>query len=278
MQSSILVRYSEIGIKGKNRPFFEKALVRNIKDCLGKNKLAYNKVNRYRGRIIVFIDHAEKASHFLKNVFGIASLSPAEEVDADIETLKAKTMEFALEKGLNKNNTFRITSKRINKLFPYESMKLNEIIGAFIQEKTHAKVSLEKSDINIRIEVIDKKAYVFCQKIECHAGLPVGTEGKIACLIENRADVLAAILMMRHGCEPVIVNNKNIDVDLIKKFCYGFELKNVKNIEDDTADVVVVGQTLKDYKKIKTEKLVLRPLVAYTDGEVEDLYKHYNDF
>lgn len=279
MLNAILVRYSEIGIKGKNRPFFEKMLVKNIKDCLRKNNLPYQKVNRYRGRIIIFTNNVDNSIGFLKNVFGIASLSPAEEIDADLEEIKRKVLEFALKKDLVKDKSFRITSKRLNKLFPYDSMKINEIIGSFIQEKTKARVMLEKADLNIRIEVIEKKAYVFCHKINCFGGLPVGTEGKVICVIESYADVLAALLMMKHGCEPLIniINNKNIHIDLIKKFVFGFDLKIIKNMDDADSDVLVVGQTIKNYNKIKTNKLVLRPLISYTDEEVKDAYNLYRN-
>ncbi|HHI04210.1 MAG TPA: tRNA 4-thiouridine(8) synthase ThiI, partial [Candidatus Woesearchaeota archaeon] len=74
MEKVVVIRYSEIGLKGNNRIIFEKKLINNIKDCLKKNKIKYDKIQRLRGRIIIF---AEQKLDCLKYVFGISSFSPA---------------------------------------------------------------------------------------------------------------------------------------------------------------------------------------------------------
>ena len=68
---SVIVRYSEIGIKGHNRPFFEKALVSNIKDCLIRNKISFSDVKREYGRIIVFTEDIKAAVRFLDNAIDV---------------------------------------------------------------------------------------------------------------------------------------------------------------------------------------------------------------
>ena len=80
-----IVRYAEIALKGKNRNFFEKKLARNIKECLKKNKIGYEKVVRLRNRIIIY---SRENCDAVRNVFGISSLSKAIEIEPEMEMIK----------------------------------------------------------------------------------------------------------------------------------------------------------------------------------------------
>ena len=50
---SVVIRYGEISLKGKNRFIFEGRLVDNIKDCFEKNNVKFEKIEKPRGRIII---------------------------------------------------------------------------------------------------------------------------------------------------------------------------------------------------------------------------------
>ena len=104
--NTVLVRYAEIAIKGKNRARFENKLISNIKDCLNKNKVPYENVKRVRGRIIIFTN---EDCNCIKNVFGISSISPSIKIKANLAAINKTAL------NLYSKGSFRITAKRLTK-------------------------------------------------------------------------------------------------------------------------------------------------------------------
>ncbi len=252
MEKVVILRYSEIGLKGNNRIVFEKKLIDNIRDCLKKNKVKYKKIERLRGRIIIF---TEQKLDCLKYVFGISSFSSALVVEPEI-----KEIEKAIESIIKdrKFKTFRVSAQRLNKDFSLTSPEIERTIGSFVCEKLNKKVSLKNFDLEIGIEILDY-AYVFIERIKGLNGLPVGIEGKVVSLIENKNSLLASLLMMKRGCLVIPVSLKKTDISLIKKFAYGFEpeliiIKNPDELdnmaEEHDARAVVIGQTLETFKEL----------------------------
>ncbi|MFC1800761.1 THUMP domain-containing protein, partial [Nanoarchaeota archaeon] len=186
----IIIRYSEIGLKGKNRFFFEKKLVSNIKYCLKQNNIEFSKVTKPRGRIMV---HTDKTCQMLKNVFGISSVSHTKEfltyddLKQSLPTIPSK-------------NSFRVSTQRLDKNFKMTSQEVNRELGALIQEKTNAKVDLKNADITVGIEIIENQFYLYTKTIAGYGGLPLGTEGKVYVLVEDETSLLAAWLVMKRGC------------------------------------------------------------------------------
>ncbi|OGM02898.1 hypothetical protein A3K72_03580 [Candidatus Woesearchaeota archaeon RBG_13_36_6] len=275
---TILVRYSEIGLKGKNRTYFENKLVNNIRECMKKNKVRFSNLHKSRGRILLY--SLPKAATYLKNVFGIASLSIAKEVE-----LNHKAIEKAVEEASRKERfkTFRISVQRLNKNFQKTSMQLEAELGAFVVKRFRKKVKLENPDLNIHIEITDK-AYIFTETVFGFRGLPISTQGKVISLIEDKESLLSTILVMRRGCSAVLVGFKDFDIEPVKRFAYGFEVKFIKlkkfeDIEDiakrNKIKALVVGQTTETIKNLETDLLLLRPLVGYSKLELIQLYKQF---
>lgn len=249
MTDSWLVRYGEIGIKGKNRIYFEKLLVKNMKDCLKKNKIKYKEIVRVRGRIIVM---SEENCEVLKDVFGITSLSPATQTEPD------KIGKTAVK--YYTGGTFRITTQRLTKETNQSSQEMNEKIGKYIVEKTGAKVKLKDADVDIGVELIKNKAYVFNKRIKAAGGLPLGCEGTAAVMLENEDSLKAAYLMMRRGCRIILVEKKKINYDKLKKYSYGMEIKTAKKIPEN-AKVIITSENLNTIKKRKYKQVIIRPLI-----------------
>lgn len=277
----IIIRYGEIGLKKQNRIYFEKLLASNIRDCLKKNSIVFDKINRFRGRVVVL---TEQDCSILSDVFGIVSFSPAIEVKADIEEFKKTALELALAKGLDESKTFRVSAKRLNKKFGMESLKINEEVGGFIWEKTHGKVELVKPEIKIGIEIIDDRAFVFSDSSYGHGGLPIGSEGRVIALLENHNSILAALLMMKRGCIVQPAAFEDFNIDLLKKYAYGqsIELKILKNISElrsfaemKKIDSVAVGQTLDDFKNLDCSLVVFRPLVGMNEEEIKKEFEKF---
>jgi len=277
MEKVIIVRYSEIGLKGNNRIVFEKKLISNIKDCLKKNKVKYEKIQRLRGRIIIF---TEQKLNCLKYVFGISSFSSALVLEPDINEIQKAVSNLIKNK---KFNTFRVSAQRLNKDFSLTSPEIERTIGSFVCEKLNKKVSLKNFDLEIGIEILDN-AYVFTERVKGLNGLPVGCEGRIISLIEDKNSLLASLLIMKRGCYVIPVSLEKTDISLIKKYAYGFEpeLLIIKNFDEldsiskeYNAKAVVVGQTFENFKELELKTMVLRPLIGFEAKEIKQFYDKF---
>ncbi|MDP2951602.1 MAG: tRNA uracil 4-sulfurtransferase ThiI [bacterium] len=195
-----LIHFGEIALKGKNRGFFERALVNNLKKTLEKG--FFKSIQLGFGRIILDLPENpdfKALEEGLKNVFGIANFSFALKAVPEIEDIKEKSL-VLLEKEDFK--TFRITAKRSEKALPFTSQQINEEIGGFIQDKLLKKVKLENPDLTLFIEITNKEAFLFIKKIKGLGGLPVGVSGKAVSLLSGGIDSpVASFLAMKRGLE-----------------------------------------------------------------------------
>ncbi len=257
-----IIRIAEIFLKGKNKKEFEKKLIQNMNLMFEKDII---KLKQLRERIVLYA----KRKLDLKRVFGVSSYSNA------IET-EYKNIKNVLKEELSKKKfkSFRISSKRINKNFEKTSIDINKEIGQFVVDNFHKKVSLENFDLEIGMEVIGKKAYLFFETENGFGGLPVGVEGRIKVIIENKKSILAALLMMKRGCciEPIFF--KKVDIKKLQKYSpKKLKLKILKNISL-TNEQVVSGETLEDFKEDKNN-LILRPLIAFSEDEINKEYRKF---
>ncbi len=257
----ILIRYAEIGTKGRNRGEFENKLVENIKDCLVKNNINAE-ISKIRGRIFI---HYDKNIPQLANVFGIHSFSLAEEAEADLDEIKNKAFSMLKNKRFS---TFRISTQRIEKKIA-PSNEISASVGKFIIEKLNKKVDLHNFDIELNIEIADN-AYLFTEKQKAVGGLPLGIEGSVNVLVSDESSLLAAFLVMKRGCSVNLIAFEKKNIDLLKKYAYGqdINLKIVKEIPKDLP--LVVNDDLENLKDYDVD-LVLRPLVAFSSNEVKKM-------
>ncbi len=203
MFTHTVVHYGEIALKGKNRPDFEKKLVDNIRCAIGKEKV----IKRLFGRII--IDSSDSATlNSLKNAFGVAHFSPCVVADLDMDDIKQKALRVAKSiKPANRNSTFKIDTTRGNKSFQLTSMQTNERVGDIVNEKMKWKVNLTDPDVIIYVEVAEKNAFIYTEKVKGLGGLPVGVTGKVVCLLSGGIDSpVAAWYAMKRGCSVVFVH------------------------------------------------------------------------
>ncbi len=188
-----VIHYGEIGIKGKNRMFFERKLMENLRRLTGK------KVVKKDGRLIIR-GHVEP--ELLVNIpgieyFGLGVQIAHENLYSAIDTvLEHRTF-----------STFKISVKRCDKSFPKTSMDLNKELGAYVVEKYGKKVSLSAPDITVYVEVCRDYAYVYVDKYPGPGGLPVSTQGKVVSLLSGGIDSpVASFLLMKRGCEVVFTH------------------------------------------------------------------------
>src|SRR3989344_7765880 len=210
MFNSIIIHYGEIGIKGKDRSFFEKKLVDNLRWSLKNSDII--SVKRISGRIIIEIDKSTKLAEIkekLANVFGIAHFSFAIRTNLDLEDIKKISLELTQDK-----KSFKVKTVRSNKSFQHSSSDVNNIIGEVIVKSKKLKVNLDNPEQTIFIEITDKDAFVYNEKIKSLGGLPVGVSGKIISLISGGIDSpVSSYLMMKRGCSVIFVHFFNSTIN-----------------------------------------------------------------
>ena len=202
---SILVHYSEIALKGKNRAFFERALVRALE--LGLRGLGVARVKRLYGRILVeFHDAVQvtEVSERLSSVYGIAHFEPATRTQLDLDVIETTIGELIEGTSVG---SFAVATQRPNKQFPLDSMQVNTHVGQFVVDRTGWRVCIDAPELPIQIFLLDHDAYVAFGRLPGPGGLPFGVAGRVACLLSGGIDSpVAANRMIRRGAQPIFIH------------------------------------------------------------------------
>lgn len=196
----VLIHYGELGLKGLNRPLFEKKLIENIGRAF--DGLKYERIRKIQGRIILELTEqsdARKIEDSLKKVFGIAWFAFCFMTEANLENIKELVVnKFQLEACTK----VKVSAKRADKTLPFTSMDVNRELGAYLVKRFNAEISLKEPQKEIFVELAEGKAYIFDRKIKGLYGLPVGVSGKVLHLLSGGIDSpVAAWLLMKRGCE-----------------------------------------------------------------------------
>ena len=200
---SFLIKYAEIGTKGKNRYLFEDALIHQIKNALKKVEGKFL-ASKESGRIYVQAQSAydyDEVIEALQRVFGIAWICPMLQVeDKDFEHLKKIVAEYVDEVYLDKNFTFKVDSRRADKQYPIHSEQMNCDLGEMILEKfPQTRVDVHNPQVLLRVE-IRKVVNIYSLMIPGPGGMPVGTNGKAMLLLSGGIDSpVAGYMIAKRG-------------------------------------------------------------------------------
>ncbi|MBP5311061.1 MAG: tRNA 4-thiouridine(8) synthase ThiI [Lachnospiraceae bacterium] len=203
MYSSFLIKYAEIGIKGKNRYLFENALVQQIKYACRRCEGEFE-VRKAEGRIYVDaltdFDYDETVDN-LKTVFGISGICPMIQLeDNDFDVICKNVIDYFDKQYPDKNKTFKVFARRSRKSYPKNSMQLNADIGeVLLNAFPELKVDVHDPDICLYVE-IREKVYIYSQIIPGPGGMPVGTNGKAMLLLSGGIDSpVAGYMISKRG-------------------------------------------------------------------------------
>src|SRR5882762_9395375 len=203
--NSIVVHYKELGLKGKNRPWFVRLLVRNIRASL--TGLGIPAVRVVMGRIEIDLGQSgnlDAVRERLRHVFGIAYFSYAGRAPLDVDGMAAAILS---DLGDRHPASFRVSARRADKRYPLTSPQLEREVGGRIKEATGWKVDLSKPELTIRLDLMLDHSFYFFGKEPGAGGLPTGTGGRVACLLSGGIDSpVAAYRMMRRGCPVLLVH------------------------------------------------------------------------
>ncbi len=232
----ILIRYGELGLKGKNIKMFLVKLQQNIQQSL--KEFPNVKVKRTQGRLIILLNghDPDEIIKICKDIFGIQSLSLAIKLENDETQIKDVSVELlSREEG---NKTFKVNTRRAYKEFPVDSMKMNHTLGGhIIRNLPNFTVDVHDPDIELRVEIRAEGTYIMSKVIYGPGGLPVGTAGKSLLLLSGGIDSpVAGYLMMKRGIELEMIHfhsppftserAKQKVLDLTKKLTkYNYQIK-----------------------------------------------------
>ena len=204
MFHTFLIKYAEIGLKGKNRYVFEDALVSHIHHSLKRLDGKFT-VTKEAGRI-----YATAAEEFdydevidaLKKVFGIAAICPMVQLeDNGYDDLKAKIVEYVDKAYPDKHFTFKVNTRRANKQYPHTSEEVNRDLGEVILDAfPEMKVDVHNPDVLLNVELRAKRINVYSLVIPGPGGMPVGTNGRAMLLLSGGIDSpVAGYMIAKRG-------------------------------------------------------------------------------
>ena len=203
MFKAFLIKYAEIGVKGKNRHLFEDALVHQIKVSMKKCEGKFY-VHKTQGRIFVEaeseFDYDEAVEH-LKQVFGVWGICPVVYAeDEGFEKLAERIVDYVDKVYPDKNKTFKVNARRANKNYPKESMEINADLGeVLLNAFPEMTVDVHNPDIMLNVE-IREKIYIYSEIIPGPGGMPVGTGGKAMLLLSGGIDSpVAGYMIAKRG-------------------------------------------------------------------------------
>ncbi|VEU79169.1 thiamine biosynthesis protein ThiI [Metamycoplasma cloacale] len=198
MYQKILIRYGELTLKGENKIDFIKRLKENLLMYMPKEEV----ITEYDR---AFVKYSENNLEVLKYIFGISSYSCVYELETNLEIIESKILEIIKDKEFN---SFAINSRRHNKNFPMTSNELNMHFGGVVlRNKENVSVSLKNPDLEINIELRDKKTYVFIDRIPGLGGMPYKTAGNVLHLMSGGIDSpVAAFLLQKRGLKVTFLN------------------------------------------------------------------------
>ena len=201
-----ILRYDEIGLKGGNRKIFEQKLASHVRSSL--KGLGTPIVERRRGRIMILgeLERLEEIERRLRKIAGLHSFSKGYRCSMDLDDIKKHAEEALMRSWDGKTPIkFRISTRRSNKKFPMKAVALNADVGAHLvtlHGTDKLSVDLKHADVDVSIEIQTAEVIVFEGRVKGVGGLPVGTAGRVLCLLSGGIDSpVAAYQMMRRGCE-----------------------------------------------------------------------------
>ena len=243
----LIVKYGEIGVKGKNRYIFENKLIKNVKNIL-KPIGKFNVYKEY-GRIYVDLDgyDYEEVVEEVKKVFGIVGVCPAVRAEKDYNLLKELALKMLEEKIEQGYKSFKVDSRRGDKDFKLTSQEMSLDIGGYLvsQVKDKIAVDVRNPEVKIHCELRQNHVMVYSDTIPGYGGLPLGTNGRAMSLLSGGIDSpVASWMVAKRGMELECIHfhsypftseksqEKVRDLDqILAKYCGRVRLHKVNMLE-----------------------------------------------
>ena len=205
MNTHVIVKTHELALKGKNRPWFMRRLVENLRHATQGSGVT----RVWQDRLLIGLTLEDEAcwgdvKGRVLDCFGVAKFFLAREYPQDLTVIKDELPD--LLKG-REFRTFRIETNRADKRFPMTSPEINRELGSFVEKLTGAAVDLSFPDFTIFLDVQSRGILLYFEETPAHGGLPVGVSGRVAVMLSGGIDSpVAAWHMMKRGCPASYVH------------------------------------------------------------------------
>ena len=205
MEELFSVHYAEVGLKGKNRVFFEKRLVNNIK--LSLRGTGYAEVERLHDRILVHLGQKSdipEVKRRLQQVMGIAYFQRASRTERDMTAIKAAALRHLHNDSYD---SLKVETRRTDKTFPLTSPQVSAEVGGYLVKETGTRADMHTPDLVCWVKITHNAAYISTEKIPGSGGLPVGVSGKVLVMLSGGIDSpVAAWQMIKRGAKAVFIH------------------------------------------------------------------------
>lgn len=203
--NAFVLHHHEIGLKGRNRDFFEQVLIRNLRKAL--EGTGPEKVKRHLGRIVVDFGpdgFAEIGAERAARLHGVAYVGLGRRIQADMDRIGKVGLALLEEQPFER---FRVRARRTHSSFEHRSQEIHEVVGRHLQQATGAPVDLSGADATIWIELFGGECIVYRKRYEGTGGLPSGVSGRMLCLLSGGIDSpVAAWRMARRGANVELLH------------------------------------------------------------------------
>lgn len=237
MEKIISVSFGEIFLKGRNRNKFVQMLRNNIKEATKNLEVTDSYMDH--GKFFVQTSEAdfEKTMDRLRKVFGVYSISPTLRTSKNMDHIKAGVLDY-MENYKDGAKTFKVSTKRADKSFPFKSPDLNQIFGGLVLKNIDdIRVDVHDPDLELRVDIRRDHAYISGRTLKAAGGLPVGSSGKGVCLLSGGIDSPVAAYM---------IGKRGVEVDMVHFNSYPFtsdrSFEKVRSLSE------IIGQYLGPHK------------------------------
>ena len=202
MYERILVRYGDLTLKGKNKKVFIDRVNNLIQNKVNNEFVKYER-NHDRLYILLNGQNHEDIIKSLDRVSGLSSYSLISKTEKDLDSIYKKAIEVVTEEVKDKTVTFKVESKRADKMFPFTSQEISKKVAREVLLNTDfLKVDVHNPELTLHVEVRQDAAFVYCKKIKGMGGFPVGVAGKGLLMLSGGIDSpVAGYLAMKQGIE-----------------------------------------------------------------------------
>ena len=233
MYNIAIVKYGEIGVKGKNRYIFENKLIKNIKSMLSP----LGKFNVYKEYGRIYVDLGEYAEDYeevleeIKKVFGVVGVCPGIRAEKDYDKLKQLALQLLEEKIEAGSESFKVTSRRGDKSLELTSQEMSKDIAGFLvyNVKDRIKVDVRNPETTIHCEYRQNHVMVYSDTVPGYGGLPVGTNGRAMSLLSGGIDSPVASWM---------VAKRGVEIEAIHFHSYPFTSEKSQEKVRDLAQIL----------------------------------------
>lgn len=265
----IIIRYGEISTKKRNRKAFVDKMKKHILWSL--RDISNIEVTANRERMYVILNNADhkEVIQRLQGVFGIQTLSPAIKIERDVEKMKEAAL-YYIGQLSDKVHTFKITTKRGDKDFPYDTNEVNHMMGGhLLRNMDGLKVDVKNPDLNLLVEIRREAIYLTGEIIQGAGGLPYGSSGKAMLMLSGGIDSpVAGYLSMKRGLDVEAIHfysppftserSRQKVIDLSAKLAEVAGSITVHIVPFTDIQLLIQKQVPENYTMTTTRRLMLR--------------------